>query len=192
MQRLLLGAAALGLIGGAIALSGGGQGPKGPDNVQIVVEDKNPWTNLRFNDSPESFHFAIVTDRTGAHRPRVFSEAVERLNLMQPAFVVSVGDLIEGYTKDQVKLDKEWEEFDSYTKSSRPPSSTFPAITIWPIRSRPRNGSLALAGPITISSTATCCSWPCARMTPMRTRETGRSARISSITSRRYCATTPR
>src|SRR5271155_3627740 len=100
MKRILLGTFALGLVIGAYALSGG-----------VAAPDKNPWTNPRINDDPDTFHFAILSDRTGGHRARVFSEAVDRLNLMQPAFVVSVGDLIEGYSKEQATLAAEWTEF---------------------------------------------------------------------------------
>ena len=44
------------------------------------------------------------------------TDAIEgvTLNLLQPAFVVSVGDLIEGYTKEPAKLTAEWKEFDAY------------------------------------------------------------------------------
>lgn len=43
------------------------------------------------------FTFAIVSDRTGWHRPGVFESAMARLNWLSPDFVMSVGDLIEGY-----------------------------------------------------------------------------------------------
>ena len=40
---------------------------------------------------------------------------------MQPAFVVSVGDLINGYTKDISIINQEWEEFNSFvTKLEMP------------------------------------------------------------------------
>ncbi len=113
MKRILLAAAALCLVLSAIGLSG--TGPKlAPSDVQIETEARNPWTNLRFNNAPETFHFAVVSDRTGGHRGRVFSQAVEQLNLLQPAFVLSVGDLIEGYTKDKARMAKEWKEFQTY------------------------------------------------------------------------------
>ena len=35
---------------------------------------------------------------------------------MQPAFVVSVGDLINGYTEDLNKIENEWNEFNSFVK----------------------------------------------------------------------------
>ena len=62
-------------------------------------------------NDPENFQFAIVTDRTGGHRAGVFPDAMGKLNLLQPEFVLSVGDLIEGYSEDRSVLDTEWEEF---------------------------------------------------------------------------------
>jgi len=41
-------------------------------------------------------------------------DAVNKLNLLQPEFVMSVGDLIEGYTEDQAQLDFEWDEFNGF------------------------------------------------------------------------------
>ncbi|UTF60084.1 metallophosphoesterase [Gilvimarinus sp. DA14] len=75
-----------------------------------------PWTHLKFNNDPQAFQFAIVTDRTGGLRPGVFSQAVDKLNLLQPEFVVSVGDLIEGYTEERAQLESEWNEFDAMVK----------------------------------------------------------------------------
>ena len=78
---------------------------------RIQVEAVNPWTHLQLANDPEDFQFAIVTDRTGGHRPGVFPDAVRKLNLLQPEFVMSVGDLIEGYTEDRAVLRTQWEEF---------------------------------------------------------------------------------
>lgn len=89
--------------------------------LQVEVEARNPWTHLRLNNSPESFQFAIVSDRTGGHRAQVFSRAVERLNLLQPAFVLTVGDLIEGYTEEKDKLAAQWKEFDGYVNKLQMP-----------------------------------------------------------------------
>ncbi|HEX7035426.1 MAG TPA: metallophosphoesterase [Pseudomonadales bacterium] len=71
-----------------------------------------PWTSLEPSDHPNDFHFVVVTDRTGQHRPGVFADAMPKVNLLAPAFVVSVGDLIEGYTDDQSTLDSQWDEFE--------------------------------------------------------------------------------
>src|SRR5688572_4625479 len=60
--------------------------------------DTKPWTRLNFNNDPKHFQFVVVSDRTGAVRPGVFEEAVRKINLLQPEFVMSVGDLIMGYS----------------------------------------------------------------------------------------------
>lgn len=72
----------------------------------------NPWTKRPFENNPDNFQFAIVTDRTGGHRDGVFEKAVEKLNKLHPEFVMCVGDLIEGYTKDQKEIDRQWAEWD--------------------------------------------------------------------------------
>lgn len=75
-------------------------------------EGANPWTHLKVNNHPKNFQFAIVSDRTGGHRPGVFADAIRKVNLLQPEFVICVGDLIEGYTKDKRDLQKQWQELD--------------------------------------------------------------------------------
>lgn len=94
---------------------------EGGSGVRITSEKQNPWTSLKFNTHPDEFQFAIVSDRTGGHREKVFSRAVEKLNLLQPEFVLSVGDLIEGGKQKQEKIDAEWKEFDTYVKRLKMP-----------------------------------------------------------------------
>lgn len=80
-----------------------------------------PWTGLDALDAPQAFHFAVVSDRTGGHRGSVFADAMPKLNLLQPAFVLSVGDLIEGYTADRARLSEEWDEFEGFVDGLRMP-----------------------------------------------------------------------
>ena len=75
----------------------------------------HPWTHLNFDNNPSQFRFAIVGDRTGLHRAGVFEKGLADLNLLRPDFVMSVGDLIEGYTKDENEIDQEWHEIQSFT-----------------------------------------------------------------------------
>ncbi|MEN0005653.1 MAG: metallophosphoesterase [Bacteroidota bacterium] len=86
-----------------------------------VPEGPAPWSSLELNNNPCQFQFAIVTDRTGGHRPGVFMDGVRKLNLLQPEFVMSVGDLIEGYTEDVAQLDREWNEFTGFIDSLEMP-----------------------------------------------------------------------
>ncbi len=78
------------------------------------LQGATPWTDLELEDGADDFHFVIVSDRTGGVRPGVFAGAMPKVNLLAPAFVVSVGDLIEGYTENQAQLNREWNEFESF------------------------------------------------------------------------------
>ncbi len=92
----------------------------GQDRPKIIIDTQgevHPWNNLEVNNDPARFQFAIVTDRTGGHRPGVFPTAIQKLNLLQPEFVMSVGDLIEGYTNDVDRINQEWEEFNGFIDS---------------------------------------------------------------------------
>lgn len=91
---------------------------------QIIVDVpsiKKPWSDKELNNDLDQFQFAVVTDRTGGHRPGVFLKGINKLNLMQPEFVMSVGDLIEGYTEDTVRLKNEWDEFNGFIDSLKVP-----------------------------------------------------------------------
>ncbi len=83
------------------------------DQIKAQARDRNPWSHLNVNADPDHFQFAIVADRTGGSRIGVFEDAIRRLNLLQPELVMSVGDLIEGYTDDAARLHREWDEFEA-------------------------------------------------------------------------------
>ncbi|MEM6262674.1 MAG: sugar-binding protein [Bacteroidota bacterium] len=97
-----------------ICLTGMAIAQEASDRSRLIIESisgPTPWSNLDLNNSKDQFQFAIVTDRTGGVRPGVFPKAIQKLNLLQPEFVMSVGDLIQGYTEDTVELNRQWREF---------------------------------------------------------------------------------
>ena len=119
-------AVGLPLAFGALTAAGHAGEPSGTGAASTQIdaateEAATPWTSLAPNDAPEDFHFVIVTDRTGGERPGVFPAAMPKVNLLEPAFVVSVGDLIEGYTEDQAQLDREWDEFAGFVNALETP-----------------------------------------------------------------------
>src|SRR5215216_2641680 len=117
-MRKLIALLALAVVAGAVAFSRQNDKPGG----LVVSQDKaNPWTHLDLKNDPEEFQFAIVSDRTGGHRAKVFSQAVARLNLLQPEFVICVGDLIEGGKKKPEAIAAEWKEFDGYVNKLQMP-----------------------------------------------------------------------
>jgi hypothetical protein len=92
-----------------------------PTGLRIEVQGRDPWTSLRLNNAATTFRFAIVSDRTGSPRPGVFERAVQRLNWLQPEFVVCVGDLIQGNTTAAREVRRQWEQFRGFVKQLEMP-----------------------------------------------------------------------
>ncbi len=63
------------------------------------------------DDGP--LRFIVIGDRTGSHRPDIFGPAMERINLLRPEMVLSVGDFIEGYSEDLEQIASEWDEVEA-------------------------------------------------------------------------------
>jgi hypothetical protein len=75
-----------------------------------------PWTSEDFKNDPDNFQFAVLGDRGGGASPLgTYERAMEQLNWMQPEFVMSVGDFVEGYTTVEEEMDEQWEEFEAIT-----------------------------------------------------------------------------
>lgn len=93
-----------------------------PPHFESNVTTKiKPWTNLNFYNDPMNFKFAIVSDRNGGMRPGIFPDAIKKLNLIMPEFVLSVGDFIHGNSADRAELEKEWAEVDAELKPLKVP-----------------------------------------------------------------------
>ncbi|UCF70250.1 MAG: metallophosphoesterase [candidate division WOR-3 bacterium] len=57
----------------------------------------------------KAFRFAVVGDRTGGATGQVFEEILKEVELLDPDFVMSVGDLIEGYQTDTTVMHAQWD-----------------------------------------------------------------------------------
>ena len=89
---------------------------------QTGFPNKKPWTSKEFQNDPDEFQFAIIGDRTGgADAKGVFVRAMDQINLLQPEFVINVGDLIEGYSQDPAELNAMWDEVDDIVKKLEMP-----------------------------------------------------------------------
>ena len=81
---------------------------------QKALPGAKPWTSAEFQNDPDEFQFVVIGDRTGgANVQETFKLAVGQLNLLQPEFVINVGDIIEGYSDDKAELNAEWDEVDA-------------------------------------------------------------------------------
>jgi len=78
------------------------------------TETPVPWKG-EIAPEPPQLQFVVLPDRTGGEREGVYARVMERINLMQPDFIVSIGDLIEGGTEDTTKIEQQWNEFEALT-----------------------------------------------------------------------------
>jgi 3',5'-cyclic-AMP phosphodiesterase len=61
---------------------------------------------IRATPAPDSFRFAILGDRTGEAQPGVYEQVWKEVAAESPAFVVSVGDTIQGM--NDASAEEEW------------------------------------------------------------------------------------
>lgn len=85
-----------------------------------------PWSNLHFADNDADFHFAILADNTGYARKGILNQAIGKLNLLQPEFVITIGDMIEGNTDNAEVIEKQWDEYDSIVSRLQMPLFRIP------------------------------------------------------------------
>ena len=72
---------------------------------------------IRGAPAPDSFRFAILGDRTGEAQPGVYEQVWKDVAAANPAFVLSVGDTIQGM--DDRSAEAEWREVDQILKPYR-------------------------------------------------------------------------
>lgn len=69
----------------------------------------------------DKVRFAIISDLTGGEREGIFDIAVEGLTALQPDFILSIGDLIDGGLENTDALNKQWQFFaDRINKTNIP------------------------------------------------------------------------
>ncbi len=75
-----------------------------------------PWTGAEIKNNSSDFTFILHADLSGGERPEVFATAVKQISLLQPDFVISVGDLIAG-GGDRTELIQQWQDYDTRAQS---------------------------------------------------------------------------
>lgn len=76
--------------------------------------------NRMIREEPK-VRFAVLADRTGGEDRGIFKKIIGQMNTLSPDFVVSIGDVIDGYTTDESYLNRLWNEFDSLTQTIKVP-----------------------------------------------------------------------
>lgn len=80
-----------------------------------------PYTHQNFLDDPDEFRFAIVPDRTGGDYRGAWTNALAKLNLLRPAFAMTIGDLIPAGWLDEKSVAAQHEELSGMLKKVVPP-----------------------------------------------------------------------
>jgi len=113
--RGLAAAASVPFAAGAFAAAGASTGHPAADggfHPDAATDGKTPWT-----EAPKAgagpLRFAVIGDNTGIARPGVFQQAMRQISWLQPDFILSVGDLIEGYTDDKAEIARQWANVES-------------------------------------------------------------------------------
>lgn len=73
--------------------------------------------NLYSQIDKSKIRFVVLGDRAGGEQRGVFEDILCQVKTLSPDFVVSIGDLIDGYTRDSIYLNSMWNEFNVMRKS---------------------------------------------------------------------------
>lgn len=95
-----------------ITLTGGKNAMEIYYEKEKVTTDKRPWFGELKPTETGDFSFAVIGDRCGITTPGIFEKGLELVKGLQPDFVLSVGDFIEGYWDDEADAHAEWEYVD--------------------------------------------------------------------------------
>ena len=93
--------------------------------ITDVTTEKKPWTHLDFGSCDgDDFNFAIFSDRSGRPQPGIYEDAIRKVNMMCPEFVMSIGDYVESLCNEDHSEEffrRQWAHFDEIIAPCRPP-----------------------------------------------------------------------
>lgn len=111
----------VGVLGLVVGLSLAAAGQDGPFAGLPHIGDAAP-------DSSPKFSFAILGDKTsgGEGKWPIFDRAVDAINLLEPDFVITVGDQIPGHMEERALWDAEWKEWREHAERLEMPLVVIP------------------------------------------------------------------
>lgn len=80
----------------------------------------------KINPQADTIRFAVIADLTGGEREGIFDITVEGLTALQPDFILSIGDLIDGGLENTDELNQQWQFFENRIKKTNIPF--FPVV----------------------------------------------------------------
>ena len=89
----------------------------------FIIPDEASLIMGKMPTDPDKFTFAIIADKTGGGQENwpIFDRAVAEINLLNPDFVMTIGDHIQGDVSDTEVVKNMWKEyFDHLSKLEAP------------------------------------------------------------------------
>ncbi|MFZ5981598.1 MAG: metallophosphoesterase [Candidatus Zixiibacteriota bacterium] len=80
----------------------------------VILSSASPLlilTACASEKTPAPIRFAVMGDRTSGIVPGVYDTIIEEVQILRPDFVITVGDMIDGYVDDTLVMNRKWEEF---------------------------------------------------------------------------------
>jgi predicted phosphodiesterase len=69
----------------------------------------------------DPLRFAVIGDRTGTAQPGIYEQIIEDIQKLEPDFLLTVGDMIEGPAPDTIEILRRWEEYGGIIKTITSP-----------------------------------------------------------------------
>lgn len=69
----------------------------------------------------DRFTLCVLGDTRVPGLAKIFPQNIKEMNLLDPSFIVDVGDLIPGYTADTARIHRQWDDFLKVATASRIP-----------------------------------------------------------------------
>ncbi|MBD7937093.1 MULTISPECIES: metallophosphoesterase family protein [Cytobacillus] len=91
-------------------------GPQHYFKEDFSENGKRPWFGNMSTNLENDFSFAVVGDRCGITTPGIFEKGLQVVKGLNPDFVLSVGDFIEGYWDQEEAAHGEWDYIDQLIK----------------------------------------------------------------------------
>ena len=82
---------------------------------------RHPWSHLDYQDDARNFRFAIIPDRGGGDYRGAFTNALRCADMMHPDFVMSVGDLINGFAGSAAGFRRQQDQLTNFVSKVRAP-----------------------------------------------------------------------
>ncbi len=88
-----------------------------------VLADDLPLIDNAWSNDGDKFSFVILGDKTsgGEGKWPIYDRAVDAINLLNPDFVITVGDMIPGHMDTRPPWDAEWAEYMEHAKRIEAP-----------------------------------------------------------------------